>query len=211
MLIATLLMALSGAAPSLPDTTRTAAGYGGHTYAWGTLMPRRGPVVRAYLPTTDAGFNLTVPYYTSLPASAGLKPKLMAAANVRWIRVAGQYSVLMQPDPKEPGELAVQRVAGPVEVFRVKTVPLPVASFIGSAPVLSAPVSGSGVAGARWYLRRADGTILYVDPDKFASQVAAFLAADKELAQRVATRQPGYGLAELEAVVRQYNQRAAGR
>lgn len=210
MLLATLLLALSGAGPSLPDTTRTAPGYGGQTYAWGTLMPRRGPVVRAYLPTTDAGFHLTVPYYTSLPA-AGRKPKMMAATNVRWIRVAGQYSVLMQPDPGELGELAVQRVAGPVEVFRVKTVPTPVASFMGSAPVLSAPVSGSGVAGTRWYLRRPDGTILRVDPDRFASQVAAFLAADKELAQRVATRQPGYGLAELEAVVRQYNQRAAGR
>ena len=208
MLIATLLIALY--APALPpDTTGTAPGYGGHTYAWGTLVPRRGPAVRAYLPTTDAGFEAIVPYYTSLPASVSLKPKLIAAANVRWIRVGRQYTALMKPDPMQLGELAALRVAGPVEVYRVKTVPTPVASFMGSAPVLSAPASGSVTTGTRWYLRRADGSILRIDPDNFASQVAAFLAADKELAQRVATRQPGYGLAELETVVQQYNQRAA--
>ncbi|RSK48066.1 hypothetical protein [Hymenobacter rigui] len=210
MLISTLLLLLSGPAQA-PDTTGTAPGYGGHTYAWGTLVPKRGPVVRVCLPTTDAGFEAVVPYYISLPASASLKPKLIAAANVRWVRVGNHYSALMQPDPKELGELAALRVAGPVEVFRVKTVPLPVASFMGSAPVLSTPASGSVTVGARWYLRRADGTILRIDPEKFASQVAGFLAADKELAQRVATRQPGYGLAELETVVRQYNQRAASR
>jgi hypothetical protein len=59
-----------------------------------------------------------------------------------------------------------------------------------------------------WYLRRSTGAPLLITPENFAKQVAAFLADDKELAAKVAAGAPGCQFDDLEALIRQYNQRA---
>jgi hypothetical protein len=64
-----------------------------------------------------------------------------------------------------------------------------------------------GEGAPAWYLRCPPAAAVLIEPPRFASQVAAFLAKDPELARRVAAGAPGYGPADLEKLVRQYNQR----
>jgi len=215
-ILASLL--LGAAAPTslqnLPsDTTRVVQGFDKQDYAWGTVMLRKGTQLRAYLPATDTGLDMLLAYYLVPPDSQpGLKPKLLHVKEVRWMRVQGQYSELLDEGKFRPSRLAARRVRGVVELFVVKINPSPVISFLGSTPVLSSPVAGTDKSGPlTWYLRRDGGTPVLVSPAGFANQMAAFLADDAELASRVAAGQPGYRLGDLEGVIQQYNQRIASR
>jgi hypothetical protein len=196
------------------DSTRVVKGFGGQQYAWGKVLQRKGQVIQAYFPTGNSGFDGLVCYYPEIPDNAPLpKPKLLAVANVQWMRVHGQYSELLQPDKRETGRLAARRVAGPVELFVVATAP-PTVMALGPVPVLGSPVttSGSTLPGtATWYLRRSGGSIVALEPARFSQQLAAYLSDDPELARRVAEGQAGYRLEQLESIIQQYNQRAQHR
>ena len=215
-ILASLL--LGAAAPTslqnLPsDTTRVVQGFDKQDYAWGTVMLRKGTQLRAYLPATDTGLDMLLAYYLVPPDSQpGLKPKLLHVKEVRWMRVRGQYSELLDGGKYRASRLAARRVSGVVELFVVKINPSPVISFLSSTPVLSSPVAGTDKSGPlTWYLRRHGGTPVLVSPAGFANQMAAFLADDAELASRVAAGQSGYRLGDLEEVIQQYNQHIASR
>ena len=213
-LLAALL--LGGAYPLLAqqapaDTMRVVPGYGNQLFAWGTLALRKGRLVQAYLPATTTGLDKMVLYYPLAPdGSPAARPKVVALDQVRWMRVRGQYSELLGGGQGEPGRLAARRVSGPVELFMRQAYAMPMVSFLGPTPVLSSPATSPAArqeGPVEWYLRRPGGPPGLVNPANFASQVAAFLADDAELARRVAAGQPGYRLEELENVVRQYNKR----
>ena len=182
-------------------------------YAWGAVGLRSGQVLRAYLPASTTGLDGVVAYYPSAPEAGARRPprpKLLAIDEVRWLRVPGQYSELMKPNPNETGRLAARRATGELELFMVRSPTPVVVNLLGSSPVLSAPVAGTqglGEGTPAWYLRRPPAAAVLIEPPRFASQVAAFLAKDPELARRVAAGAPGYGPADLEKLVRQYNQR----
>jgi hypothetical protein len=213
-ILASLLLAAPTPFQKVPvDTTRVVQGFNNQEYAWGTVMLRKGTQLRAYLPATDTGLDMLLAYYLVPPDSQpGLKPKLLHVKEVRWMRVRGQYSELLEGNKLVAGRLAARRVSGAVELFVVKINPSPIVSFLGSTPVLSSPVAGQEKSAAlTWYLRRAGGPPVLVSPGGFASQMAAFLADDAELARQVGAGQPGYRLGDLEAVIQQYNQRLASR
>lgn len=213
----TLLAALLLSAPAQDapvDTTRQFQGYGSMTYAWGTLVQRNGKMLRAYLPTTTVrGYEMVVPYYPQAPAPTGKasRPKLVAAPNVRWMRVGGQYWELLGRTRAEEGKLALRRQAGAVELFMARAAAPPILTALGPNPVMSSPVGTSQrveLPPDDWYLRRAAGPPVLVEPGSFASQVADFLRDAPELARRVAAGQPGYRYENLESIIQQYNQRA---
>lgn len=195
---------------SVVDTSQAFVGVLGQRFAWGTAVLRKGPPLRAFLPASTTGVDGMVFYYpASAAGSPAAKPKVLPVENVRWMRVQGQYSELLKTSPKEPGRLAARRTTGAVELFVVQYGPPVVLNLMGPTPVLSSPATGRGPAGAApasWYLRSASSGAVLIEPTRFANQVATFLAKDPELASRVAARQPGYGLAELESLVQQYNQ-----
>jgi hypothetical protein len=215
-ILASLLLGAATPAPlqKLPsDTTRVVQGFDKQAYAWGTVMLRKGTQLRAYLPATDTGLDMLLAYYLVPPDSQpGLKPKLLHVKEVRWMQVRGQYSELLDEGKFRASHLAARRVSGAVELFVVKINPPRVISFLSSTPVLSSPVAGSDKAGPlTWYLRRDGGSPVVVSPQGFASQMAAFLADDAELARRVAAGQPGYRLGDLQDVIQQYNQHMSSR
>ncbi len=197
--------------PAPPDTSQVFVGVLGQRFAWGTAALRKGPPLRAFLPATTTGLDGMVFYYPVAPGGGPApKPKALAVDDVRWMRVQGQYSELLKLAQNEPGRLAARRRTGAVELFVVQYVPPVVLNLMGPTPVLTSPAT-SGAPAARpatsWYLRAADGAAVLIEPSRFASQVAAMLAKDPELARRVAAGEPGYGLAELESLVQRYNQR----
>jgi hypothetical protein len=216
-ILAPLLLRI--ATPVLPpqqvptDTTRVVQGFNNQEYAWGKLMLRKGKQLQAYLPLTNTGQDMLLAYYLVPPDSQPrLKPKLLPLDEVRWMQVRGQYSELLDGGKHEAARLAARRVSGAVELFVVKVRPSLVVSFLSSTPVLSSPVAGPEKSGPlTWYLRRPGSPPVVVSQKGFASQMAAFLADDAELARRVAAEQPGYRLADLENVIQQYNQRVASR
>lgn len=197
-----------------PDTTRQFRGYANLPFAWGTMELRKGKRVRAYLPTASAcGLEMVVPYYPEAPGPGKLpNPKLVAAPNVRWLRVGDQYWELLRNNKNDEGTLAQRLQTGPVELFRMQAVASPILTALGPNPVMSSPADANKpewvAEPARWYLRRASGPSVLVAPSNFASQVASFLADDPELARRVATGQAGYRYEELERIIQQYNQRS---
>lgn len=197
------------------DTTRLVRGFGGQQFAWGTAGLRNGKQLKAYLPVSATGVDMLVTYYLTAPdGSPSPKPKFLPVDEVQWLRIRGQYSALLKEKKREPGRIGARRVAGPVELYVVKAASAPTTSFLGPTPVLSAPATSTQTTepeAVRWYLRRADGTLVLVTPENFARQVSTFLADDAELARRVAAGQPGHGPAELEALIRQYNERARSR
>jgi hypothetical protein len=196
---------------ALPDTSQVFAGVLNQRYAWGTAMLRTGQVLHAYLPASTTGLDVAVAYYLNAPQSGArrpARPKLLRIEEVRWMRVQGQYSELLQATPHEAGRLAARRASGELELFVVQYVPPVVVNLLGSSPVLSAPATAAAGQGTTtWYLRSAPAGAVAIEAPRFASQVAAFLAKAPELAQRVAAHEPGYGPADLEKLVRQYNQR----
>ncbi len=212
-LVAALLLPAPAQDASV-DTTHQFRGYGNLPYAWGTLVQRNGKVLRAYLPTaTRRGFEMVVPYYPQAPAPTGKppRPKLVAAPNVRWMRVGSQYWELLGHTRAEDGSLALRRQAGPVELFAVQAAaPAPIFTALDPNPVLSSPVGAAQLPNlpTTWYLRRAAGTPVVVESGNFANQVAAFLHDNPELARRVAAEQPGYRYENLESIIQQYNQHA---
>jgi hypothetical protein len=213
-MLAHLFWLLATAPPLTPaDTSQVFTGMLNQRYAWGTAVLRSGQVLRAYLPASAAGLDGVVPYYPSAPEAGARRPprpKLLAVDEVRWTRVQGQYSEVLKPNPNETGRLAARRATGELELFVVRRLTPVVVNLLGSSPVLSAPVAGPQVLGegtTAWYLRRPPAAAVLIEPPQFASQVAAFLAKDPELARRVAAGAPGHGPADLEKLVRQYNQR----
>ena len=213
----TLWMTLLGApavpaqtAP-LPDTTQQFKGFADLPFAWGTMLLRNGKVVRAYLPTaTTRGLEGVVLYYPDAPVP-GKRPRARsaAAANVQWLRVGGQYWEVLRSGKHDEGSLAQRRQTGAVELFLVQASATLILTALGPNPVMSSPAGGSqpqfSPSPASWYLRRPAGPSVLVVPTNFASQVAAFLHDDPELARRVATSQPGYRYDELESIIQQYN------
>lgn len=199
-----------------PDTTRQFRGFAELPFAWGTMLLRNGQVVRAYLPTaTTRGLEGVVMYYSQAPGTAtgkAARPKSVAAPNVQWLRVAGQYWEVLRSGKHDDGSLAQRREAGAVELFLVQASATLILTALGPNPVMSSPAGATlpqlGPAPASWYLRRAAGPPVLVAPTNFANQVAGFLHDDPELARRVATSQFGYRYEELESIIRQYNQRA---
>ncbi|TGD78466.1 hypothetical protein [Hymenobacter wooponensis] len=206
----------SAQTPSLPtDSTRVVKGFGGQQYAWGKLTRRKGEVLEAYLPMGNRGFDNLVCYYPSIPENAPLpKPKLLPITDVQWMRVRGQYSELLKPVKNDIGRLATRRVAGTVELFVVESAP-PIVMALGPVPVLGTPANPSatpaGPGTTSWFLRRPSGGLVVVEPDKFAQQLATYLADDQELARKVAAGQAGYRLEQIESIIQQYNQRAQSR
>jgi hypothetical protein len=196
----------------LPDTSQVFVGVLNQRYAWGTAMLRTGKVLRAYLPASTTGLDGAVAYYLSAPETGARRlprPKLLAVDEIRWMRVQGQYSELLKANPHESGRLAARRATGELELFMVQYVPPVVVNLLGSSPVLSAPATAAmGQGTTTWYLRTPPGAAVPIEPPRFASQVAAFFTKDPELARRVSAREPGYGPADLEKLVHQYNQRA---
>lgn len=196
--------------PTLPDTSQVFTGVLNQRYAWGTAVLRTGQVLRGYLPASTTGLDGAVACYLSAPeAGARHLPrfKLLKIEEVRWLRVQGQYSEVLKAGPQELARLAARRTTGELELFMVRYVPPVVVNLLGSSPVLSAPVAGAvGEGTTAWYLRRAPAAAVLIEPAQFASQVAAFLFKDPELARRVAAQEPGYGPADLEKLVRVYNQ-----
>ena len=199
------------AQPAAVDTSQVFVGMLNQRYAWGTAMLRTGQVLRAYLPASTTGLDGAIAYYPGAPepGKRPARPKLLAVDQLRWMRVQGQYSELLKAGPQEPGRLAARRATGELELFVVHYTPPVVVNLLGSSPVLSAPVSGAaGESIITWYLRRPPAAAVLIEPQRFASQVAAFLVGAPELARRVAAHDPGYGPADLEKLVLQYNQRA---
>jgi hypothetical protein len=194
------------------DTTRQFQGYANLPFAWGTVMMRKGKVIRAYLPTaTTRGLEMIVPYYPQAPGPGKLpNPKLLTAANVLWMRVGGQYWELLRNNRNDAGNLAQRRQAGTIDLFLVQASATPILTALEPNPVLSSPVGSSrpelAASPASWYLRRAAGPPVLVAPANFATQVGAFLHDDPELARRVAAGQVGYRYEELESIIQQYNQ-----
>lgn len=217
MLAALLLCAAPVAAPAQaapPDTTRQFRGYADLTYAWGTVELRKGKRLRAYLPTSSArGLTLMVPYYPLAPGPGPLpKPKLLAAPNVRWIRIGPQYWELLKNSPQDEGSLARRLQAGAVELFLAQEPPRAILTALGSDPVMSSPVGATlpemVASPVSWFLRRPGTAPVLVSPASFATQVAAFLRDDPALARRVAANEAGHRYADLESLIQRYNQRA---
>lgn len=213
MLTHTLLLIsqlLPSQAPALADTTRQFRGAMSNSYAWGTLMLQDGQRLQGYLPTTATGLLLVVPYYSQPPDAQGRpKPKTYSVRKVRWMRVRGQYSELMMLGPQDKSPLlAAQRQAGAVELFLTQLTLSPlVTAFLGPTPTTGIPAAGpAGLSAAQWYLRRPGGSPMQVSISGFAAQVAEFLADDRALAAKVAAGAAGYQFADLESIVRQYNQ-----
>jgi hypothetical protein len=206
------LTAPIGRPVALSDTSQVFVGVLNQRYAWGTAMLRSGKVLHAYLPAGGAGTEGMVAYYLNPPAATPgrrARPQLLPVQEVQWLRVQGQYSELLKASPGDNVFLATRRAAGELELFVVQYVPPVVVNLLGSTPVLSSPASAKASQGTTtWYLRRAPAAAVLIEPQRFASQVPAFLAKDPELARRVAAREPGYGPADLEKLVHQYNQRA---
>lgn len=196
---------------ALADTGQVFVGLLNQRYAWGTAGLRNGQVLRAYLPASTTGVDAMLAYYPNPPEATPthqVKPKVLAIDEVRWMRVQGQYSELLKPSPRATGRLAARRATGELELFVVQYVPPVVVNLMGATPVLSSPASaGVGQANTSWYLRTPPAAAVLIEPQRFASQVAAFFAKAPELARRVAAQEPGYGPADLEKLVRQYNQR----
>jgi hypothetical protein len=197
-----------------PDTTRQFRGYSNLPFAWGTMLLRKNKVVRAFLPLSSLrGLEMLVPYYPEVPETGPLpKPKFAAAPNVQWIRIGTRYWETLGSSRQEPGLLAARVQTGAIDLFMATAPATPILTALGSNPVLSSPADASvpewAKAGpASWYLRRSGSTPVLVAPANFASQVAAFLHDDAELARRVASSQPGYRYPDLESIVQQYNQR----
>ncbi|GAA4037455.1 hypothetical protein GCM10022409_23110 [Hymenobacter glaciei] len=196
------------------DTTRQFRGFANLPFAWGTAVLRKGKVVRAYLPTaTTRGLETMVPYYLQAPGPGKLpNPKLLTAANVQWMRVGGQYWEVLRNNRNDEGSLAQRRQAGTVDLFLVQASATLILTALEPNPVLSSPAGATlpemSPSPASWYLRRAMGPPVLVAQATFATQVAAFLHDDPELARRVATSQLGYRYAELESIIQQYNRRA---
>jgi len=211
-MLAHLVWLLATAPPLAPaDTSQVFVGLLNQRYAWGTAVLRSGQVLRAYLPAGTTGFDGAVAYYPEMPAAGGrpARPKIVAVEKIDWMRVQGHYSALLQTSPSEPGRLAARRATGEVELFMVRRVPPVVVNLLGSSPIMSTPVAAAvGEGTTTWYLRRPPAAAVAVEPQRFASQVAAFLANAPELAHHVAAQEPGYGPADLEKIVHQYNQRA---
>ena len=217
LLLCAALVGAPVAAPAQaapPDTTRQFRGYADLTYAWGTVELRKGKRLRAYLPTSAArGLTLIVPYYPQAPGPGPLpKPKLLAAPNVRWIRIGTQYWELLKNSPQDEGSLARRLQAGAVELFLAQEPPRAILTALGSNPVMSSPAGATMpemvASPANWFLRRPGTAPLLVSPASFASQVAAFLRDDPELARRVAANEAGHRYADLEILIQRYNQRA---
>jgi hypothetical protein len=217
MLLSTLLLAATqlvvhqGPASPPGDTTRLVQGFRNQAFAWGTVVMQNGRRLQGYLPATASGMELMVPYYAQAPDSQpAVKPKFLGVYKVKWMRVQGQYYELLNPDKLEMARLAARRQTGAVDLFLAQmTVPPLVTSFLGAAPVLSSPATNAaGTTMKSWYLRRSTGAPLLITPENFAKQVAAFLADDKELAAKVAAGAPDCQFDDLEALIRQYNQRA---
>jgi hypothetical protein len=218
LLTLTLLAALLGqgtppAQATPADTMRLVRGFANQQYAWGTMRLRKGEQVRAYLPVAGTVADVMIPYYLQSPDSGPkVKPKFTAIANVQWLRVRGQYFEVLSSGKREEGRLAARMQSGAVDLFAARFVPPPILTALGPNPVLSAPVDashpGPDAASMSWYLRRPNGPPVLVSPANFATQVATFLADDRELARRVAASEAGYRLAELESIIQQYNQRA---
>ena len=200
-------------AQSPADTLRLAVGPSGTTFAWGVVQLRGGPRLRAYLPTGAAGAEFSLFYYPTLPAEGTPWPKAkhLPISKIQWMQVRGQYSEGLPASraQRTPDRLAARLVAGPVELFVVKSPPLRV-SFLGSAPVLSAPASTTPVEllpeAVSYYLRRPGQPAVLLAAGEFASQASTFLADDPELARRIRAGQAGYRIAELPNLVQQYNQ-----
>jgi hypothetical protein len=197
-----------------PDTTRQFRGYANLTYAWGALELRKGKRLHAYLPTGSArGLWPAMPYYLQAPGPGPLpKPKLLAAPNVRWMRIGSQYWELLGNSRQEEGQLARRLQAGTVELFLAQAESVPILTALGSNPVLSSPADATlpdlAASPANWFLRRPGTAPVLVSPANFASQVAGFLNDDPELARHVAAGEAGYRYAELESIIQRYNQRA---
>lgn len=197
-----------------PDTTRQFRGFANITYAWGTLVLRKGKVVRAYLPTAPIrGLAMALPYYPQPPGPGKMpNPKLVAVPNVRSMRVGSQYWELLSSGKPEEGNLAKRLQTGTVDLFMAQLSPAPILTALGPNPVLSSPADASqpdmSNMPATWYLRRASGPPVVVAPSNFANQVAGFLHDDPDLARRVAAGQKGYRYEELENIIQEYNQRA---
>ena len=207
--------AVAPAQTAPPDTTRQFKGFADLPFAWGTMLLRNGQLVRAYLPTaTTRGLEGVVMYYPQAPGSGSGKanrPKSVAAPNVQWLRVGGQYWEVLRSGKHDDGNLAQRRQTGAVELFLVQASATLLLTALGPNPVMSSPAGASqpqlGPSPASWYLRRPAGPPVLVVPTSFASQVAAFLHDDPELARRVAAGQPGYRYDELESIIQQYNRR----
>ena len=205
--------AVPAQAAPLPDTTRQFKGFADLPFAWGTMLLRNGQVVRAYLPTaTTRGLEGVVMYYPQVPGSGSGKaarPRSVAAPNVQWLRVGGQYWEVLRSGKHDDGSLAQRRQTGAVELFLVQASATLILTALGPNPVMSSPAGATlpqlGPSPASWYLRRPAGPPMLVVPTNFASQVSAFLHDDPELARRVAASQPGYRYDELESIIQQYN------
>lgn len=201
------------------DTTRLTTGAGGAAFAWGTVVLRSGERLHAYLPAGATGAEFTLPYYLAPPDRGHPAPKAkhLALSKVQSMLVRGQYSELLPGDRSTPGQrtpdrLGARLAGGAVALFVVKSPAMLAVSFLGSSPVLSAPVSTTATAllpeATSYYLRRAGSAPVRVEPALFATQLATFLADDKELAHRILSGQAGYRFADLPSLVQQYNQHA---
>jgi hypothetical protein len=197
---------------------RLATGVGGAPFAWGTVVLRGGERLRAYLPAGATGAEFSLFYYLTPPdrGHPAPKPKRLTLAKVQSMLVRGQYSELLPgnrstPGQRTPDRLGARLASGAVELFVVKSPALLAVSFLGSSPVLSAPASTTATAlvpeELSYYLRRTGGAPVRVEPALFATQLATFLADDKELARRILVGQAGYRFSELLSLVQQYNQR----
>lgn len=214
MLFPTLLLAaqlLPPQAPAPADTTRLIRGFLNQQFAWGTVLLQDGQRLQGYLPAEATGVDGTLAYYAS-PPDTRPTPKLrfLAVRKVRWLRVRGQYLEQLQPNKRTGAYLAARRQTGAVELFVVQQrVPALVTTFLGPTPAAGLPAMGAadGVI-TNWYLRRAMGEPQLISAGTFATQVAAFLADDRELAAKVAAGATGYQFDNLESIVRQYNQHA---
>jgi hypothetical protein len=209
--VAALASPLPAQAPV--DTLRLVVAPNGTHFAWGVVQLRSGARLRAYLPAGAAGAEFTLPYYLVPPnqGSPAPRPKRLHLSKVHWLLVRGQYSEALPASraQRTPDRLAARLVAGPVELFVVKSPPLRV-SFLSSTPVLSTPASSTAVElvpeAVNYYLRRPGQPAVLLDADAFASQVGTFLSDDAELARRIRAGQAGYRLSELPSLVQQYNQ-----
>jgi hypothetical protein len=157
--------------------------------------------------------GLVLPYYLQARGPGPLpKPKLVAAPNVRWMRIGSQYWELLNGRKGEEGSLAKRLQAGAVELFLAQEPPHPILTALGSNPVMSSPAGATMpemvASPASWFLRRPGTAPVLVSPASFAGQVAGFLHDDPELARRVAANEAGYRYADLESVIQRYNQRA---
>ena len=216
LLIATVCVAALASPspqPAPADTLRLAVGPDGTALAWGVVQLRGGARLRAYLPAGTAGAEFSLFYYPALPAEGTPwpRPKRLSISKIQWMLVRGQYSEALPASraQRTPDRLAARLVAGPVELFVVKSPPLRV-SFLSSAPVLSAPAATTPVEllpeAVSYYLRRPGQPAVLLAAGEFASQASTFLADDPELARRIRAGQAGYRLAELPGLVQQYNQ-----